>query len=67
MWRLSNRWERNKFDVLRYDGDEDYCLRPFDDLKLYFLYIYQKPPEFQFAVPYLVTSVEATPLSENMS
>ena len=39
MWRLSNRWERNKFDVLRYDGDEDYCLRPFDDLNCIFIHI----------------------------
>jgi len=39
LWRLSNRWERNKFDTLRYDGDEEYCLSPFDELNCIFIHI----------------------------
>ena len=39
MWRLSNRWERKKYDTLRWDGDEEYCLRPFDELNCIFIHI----------------------------
>ena len=39
LWRLSNRWERNKFDTLRYVGDGRYSLGPFDELNCIFIHI----------------------------